>query len=275
MAHVHVSWLDPHKIRKLTLVGDRKMAVFDDLEANEKLRIYDKGAQVNQDYNTYAEYVGLRFGDITMPYIKVGEPLQIECRHFIDCVRSRKQPVSDGQDGLRVVKVLDAAQRSLKAERRAGEARMMPYASLSLDLDNQWSYMKTHGDPRLAVAPVLSRHAWCRASSTSSPRAASRSRSSSSARTPRCRRTAPRSPRSRPPGTRSATTASGTSPGCTSIRPSELDEELRQAEDAIEAATGVRPRGFRGPGFSLSEGDARDAAAAAATTMTRRSSRTS
>lgn len=114
MAHVHVSWLDPHKIRKLTLVGDRKMAVFDDLEASEKLRIYDKGARVNQDYNTFAEYVGLRFGDITMPYIKVGEPLQIECRHFLDCVRTRKQPVSDGQDGLRVVKVLDAAQRSLK-----------------------------------------------------------------------------------------------------------------------------------------------------------------
>ena len=114
MAHIHVSWLDPHKIRKLTLVGDRKMAVFDDLEANEKLRVYDKGAQVNQDYNTFAEYVGLRFGDITMPYIKVGEPLQIECRHFVDCVRTRRAPVSDGQDGLRVVKVLDAAQRSLK-----------------------------------------------------------------------------------------------------------------------------------------------------------------
>ncbi|MGH8250853.1 MAG: Gfo/Idh/MocA family protein [Steroidobacteraceae bacterium] len=118
MAHVHVSWLDPHKIRKLTLVGDRKMAVFDDLEATEKLRIYDKGAKVNQDYSTFAEYVGLRFGDITMPYIKVGEPLQIECRHFLDCVRTRSQPVSDGQDGLRVVKVLDAAQRSL---RRNGE----------------------------------------------------------------------------------------------------------------------------------------------------------
>ena len=114
MAHVHVSWLDPHKIRKLTLVGDRKMAVFDDLEANEKLRVYDKGAQLNQDYNTFAEYVGLRFGDITMPYIKVGEPLQIECRHFLECVRTRRTPVSDGQDGLRVVKVLDAAQRSLK-----------------------------------------------------------------------------------------------------------------------------------------------------------------
>jgi predicted dehydrogenase len=114
MAHVHVSWLDPHKIRKLTLVGDRKMAVFDDLEANEKLRVYDKGAQLNQDYNTFAEYVGLRFGDITMPYIKVGEPLQIECRHFLECVRTRRTPVSDGEDGLRVVKVLDAAQRSLK-----------------------------------------------------------------------------------------------------------------------------------------------------------------
>jgi predicted dehydrogenase len=114
MAHVHVSWLDPHKIRKLTLVGDRKMAVFDDLEAAEKLRIYDKGAQISQDYNTFAEYVGLRFGDITVPYIKVGEPLQIECQHFIDCIRSRKSPLSDGHDGLRVVKVLDAAQRSLK-----------------------------------------------------------------------------------------------------------------------------------------------------------------
>ncbi len=114
MAHVHVSWLDPHKIRKLTLVGSRKMAVFDDLEASEKLRIYDKGAEVNQDYNTFAEYVGLRFGDITVPHLKTTEPLQIECKHFLDCVRSRKQPLSDGEDGLRVVKVLDAAQRSLK-----------------------------------------------------------------------------------------------------------------------------------------------------------------
>lgn len=114
MAHVHVSWLDPHKIRRLTIVGSKKMAVFDDLEANEKLRIYDKGVQVNSEYNTFAEYVGLRFGDITVPYIKVGEPLTIECRHFLDCVRERRQPVSDGEDGLRVVKVLTAAQQSLQ-----------------------------------------------------------------------------------------------------------------------------------------------------------------
>jgi len=115
MAHIQVSWLDPHKTRKITIVGSRKMAVFDDLEANEKLRIYDKGAQVSTDYDSFAEYVGLRFGDILVPYIKVGEPLRLECLHFLECVKTRRRPVSDGYDGLRVVKVLDAAQRSLKA----------------------------------------------------------------------------------------------------------------------------------------------------------------
>jgi predicted dehydrogenase len=113
MAHIHVSWLDPHKIRKITIVGSKRMAVFDDVDANEKLRIYDKGAAYSSDYNTFAEYVTLRFGDIVIPYVKVGEPLRLECLHFLDCVRTRKQPLSDGRDGLRVVKVLDAAQRSL------------------------------------------------------------------------------------------------------------------------------------------------------------------
>ncbi len=114
MAHIQVSWLDPHKVRKITVVGSRKMAVFDDLDANEKLRIYDKGATITTDYDTFAEYLGLRFGDITVPYIKVGEPLRLECLHFLDCVKNRKRPLSDGHDGLRVVRVLDAAQRSLR-----------------------------------------------------------------------------------------------------------------------------------------------------------------
>jgi predicted dehydrogenase len=115
MAHIHVSWLDPHKVRKITIVGSKKMAVFDDLESNEKLRIYDKGAANNTDYNTFAEYISLRFGDITIPYVKIGEPLRLECEHFLQCVRERKQPLSDGYDGLRVTRVLDAAQRSLKS----------------------------------------------------------------------------------------------------------------------------------------------------------------
>jgi len=113
MAHVHVSWLDPHKIRKITVVGSKKMAVFDDLEGNEKLKIYDKGAIHNTNYDTFAEYINLRFGDITIPHISVGEPLRIACDHFLESIRTRSQPLSDGLDGLRVVKVLDAAQRSL------------------------------------------------------------------------------------------------------------------------------------------------------------------
>jgi len=118
MANVHVSWLDPHKTRRITLVGSQKMAVFDDGEATEKLRIYDKGAHINTDYNSFAEYVGLRFGDITLPYIKSAEPLRVECLHFLDCVRRRLRPRSDGADGLAVVRVLEAAEQSL---RRRGE----------------------------------------------------------------------------------------------------------------------------------------------------------
>lgn len=113
MGHVHVSWLDPHKTRRITIVGSKRMAVFDDLEPNEKLKIYDKGAEVNTDYDTFAEYVGLRFGDITVPYVRVGEPLRVECEHFLDCVRERTTPLSDGRDGLRVVTVLEAASQSL------------------------------------------------------------------------------------------------------------------------------------------------------------------
>ncbi len=114
MAHVHVSWLDPHKVRKFTIVGSKKMAVFDDLDPNEKLRIYDKGARLSLNYDTFAEYLGLRFGDVTIPHMQVGEPLRIECNHFLECVRNRQQPISDGADGLRVVKVLNAAQQSLE-----------------------------------------------------------------------------------------------------------------------------------------------------------------
>ncbi|NOT57873.1 MAG: Gfo/Idh/MocA family oxidoreductase [Deltaproteobacteria bacterium] len=114
MAHVHVSWLDPHKIRRVTIVGSKKMAVFDDGESTEKLKIYDKSASQGSEYDTFAQYVTIRFGDITIPYLKMDEPLRIECLHFLECVRERKQPLSDGYDGLRVVKVLDAAQRSLQ-----------------------------------------------------------------------------------------------------------------------------------------------------------------
>jgi predicted dehydrogenase len=114
MAHIHVSWLDPHKIRKITIVGSKKMAVFDDIESTEKLRVYDKSADNNGSYNSFAEYVTLRFGDITIPHFKIEEPLRLECQHFLECIRDHKQPLSDGRDGLRVLRILDAAQKSLR-----------------------------------------------------------------------------------------------------------------------------------------------------------------
>ena len=118
MAHIHVSWLDPHKIRKVTLVGSQKMVVFDDMEASEKVRVYDKGAYVQKSVSSYAEAITLRTGDILIPKISSDEPLRLECQHFIDSVLKNKTPRSDGADGLRVVKVLEAGSESLK---RGGE----------------------------------------------------------------------------------------------------------------------------------------------------------
>jgi len=113
MAHIHVSWLDPHKIRKVTLVGSNKMIVFDDMEAAEKIRVYDKGAEVKLGVESYVEAVTLRTGDILIPKIPGGEPLRDECQHFVDCIAENKTPRSDGADGLRVVKVLEAGSQSL------------------------------------------------------------------------------------------------------------------------------------------------------------------
>lgn len=113
MAHIHVSWLDPHKIRKVTVVGSKKMAVIDDMEATEKIRVYDKGVNFTGNYTGFGEYLTLRIGDILIPNIKNPEPLKIECQHFIDCILKHQTPRSDGEDGLRTVRVLNAAQESL------------------------------------------------------------------------------------------------------------------------------------------------------------------
>jgi len=116
MAQAQLSWLDPHKIRRITIVGSRKMAVFDDQEPSEMIRIYDKGIANGSGYKTYGESLSLRFGDVRIPYIKMAEPLRLECQHFVDCIKNDRQPRSDGEDGLRVVRVLQAAQESLDKE---------------------------------------------------------------------------------------------------------------------------------------------------------------
>lgn len=113
IAHIHVSWLDPQKVRKLTIVGSKRMAVFNDSEPTEKIRIYDKGIN-GADYKSYGDALTLRFGDITIPRVDMAEPLRTECAHFLECIRKEKTPRSDGQDGLRVVGILNAAEKSLR-----------------------------------------------------------------------------------------------------------------------------------------------------------------
>jgi len=117
MAHIHVSWLDPHKIRKVTLVGSSKMITFDDMDPSEKIRIYDKGA-VKSDAEGINLAISVRSGDINIPHVGDGEPLRDECLHFIDSILKGTSPRSDGRDGLRVVKVLEAGAESLE---RGGE----------------------------------------------------------------------------------------------------------------------------------------------------------
>lgn len=115
LAHVQLSWLDPHKERKLTVVGARKMVVFDDMEPREKLRIYDKGVDRPPDYGSYGESLAIREGDIFIPKIPNVEPLAAELGHFVRVARGMDAPRAGAEDGVRVVRVLDAASRSLAA----------------------------------------------------------------------------------------------------------------------------------------------------------------
>ncbi|HEY8429807.1 MAG TPA: Gfo/Idh/MocA family oxidoreductase [Sandaracinaceae bacterium] len=113
LAHVHVSWLDPHKTRRLTVVGDRKMAVFDDTSPDQKLMLFDKGVEVPPPALSYAEGVRVRTGDIVVPALRMTEPLRRECEDFLESVRTRRPPRADGRSGWEVVRVLEAGARSL------------------------------------------------------------------------------------------------------------------------------------------------------------------
>ena len=113
LAHVQMSWLDPHKERKLTVVGAKKMVVFDDMEPREKLRIYDKGVDRPPEYGSFGESLAIREGDIFIPRIPAVEPLAAELAHFVRAAQGREPPRASAEDGVRVVRVLEAASRSL------------------------------------------------------------------------------------------------------------------------------------------------------------------
>jgi predicted dehydrogenase len=114
IAHVHVNWLAPVKVRRTLLGGSRRMIVFDDLEASEKIKVYDRGISVNPSpENVYQMLIGYRAGDMWAPQLPLGEALQTEARHFIECIEQRRTPTTDGHAGLRVVRLLEAATISM------------------------------------------------------------------------------------------------------------------------------------------------------------------
>jgi predicted dehydrogenase len=118
-ANIHVSWLDPCKVRRVTIVGSRKMAVYDDLAIDERIRVHDKGVMPPVDDQDLTQPpMGYRYGDITAPYIEFEEPLLVQDRMFADCALNGTRPATDGRNGLAVVEVLEALQISLREGRR-------------------------------------------------------------------------------------------------------------------------------------------------------------
>jgi predicted dehydrogenase len=118
--HIHTSWLDPNKIRKMTVVGSKKMVVYDDTLADARVQLFDKGVDRKNmsenlgEYDNYGKFQLIhRAGDLLIPKVDAAEPLRLECAHFVDCLTTGKKPQTDGENGLRVVKILEAGQASL------------------------------------------------------------------------------------------------------------------------------------------------------------------
>jgi predicted dehydrogenase len=114
-ATIMSSWLDPNKVREMTIVGTKKMLVYNDIEPQEKIKIYDKRVEVPPHYDTFAEFqYSYHYGDIYSPHLSQAEPLKLECQHFVDCIDSGKEPETSGMDGLHVVEILEGSTESLR-----------------------------------------------------------------------------------------------------------------------------------------------------------------
>jgi predicted dehydrogenase len=121
LAHIHVNWLAPVKIRRTLIGASRKMIVYDDLEQIEKIKIYDKGITLGNEISDEKMrdiLVGYRTGDMVAPQIDITEALLTEAAHFIQCIEKREQPLTDGHAGLRVVRILETAMRSMREQGR-------------------------------------------------------------------------------------------------------------------------------------------------------------
>ncbi len=141
LAHLRLSWLDPQKIRQITVVGSKKMVIYDDVSALEKIKIFDKRVNAIRRTETFGDFTfAYHYGDVVIPHIQHQEPLRVQCGHFLDCVRQGAQPLSDGYSGARVVQVMEAAQQSLKANGRTmvigSNGRAPKYAETELEMTN-------------------------------------------------------------------------------------------------------------------------------------------
>lgn len=124
LAHIRSSWLDPSKTRRFTVVGSKKMVIYDDVESLEKIKIFDKGVTAIRRTDTFGEFnFAYHYGDVVIPFIRFEEPLRVQCRHFLDCIRNGERPQSDGYNGLKVVQIVEAAQYSLH---NGGEMVLVP-----------------------------------------------------------------------------------------------------------------------------------------------------
>ena len=190
-AHLHLSWLDPHKERRFTVVGSKRMATFDDMSLERKIEIYDKG--FDQDFSSYGEYIA-RSGDIHSPRISNEEPLRIECRHFVECIAEGRPPRSGPESGVRVVRVLEALQESLVRDEPCCDRLTARPGCCSA---RAWSCPTTRTSAPTSsstTAPSSAPAARCR----TTPWSASRSRSGRARRRRARRRRRPGSARARP-----------------------------------------------------------------------------
>jgi predicted dehydrogenase len=135
IAHHHVNWLAPVKLRRTLVCGDRQMIVYDDLEPSEKVKVYDRGLTLQSSPERVAEIlIGYRSGDMWAPQINLTEGLKVEAQHFLECIRERRQPLTDGEAGLRVVTLLEAATRSLNQRGQPVEPSLQPARPVVADL---------------------------------------------------------------------------------------------------------------------------------------------
>jgi predicted dehydrogenase len=156
-AIIHSSWLDPRKVREMTIVGSKRMVVYDDVAQQEKIRIFDARVERPPHYDTFAEFhYAYHYGDTYAPYVKQEEPLKTECQHFLDCIQHGRQPLTHGGQGLELVKILEASSESL----RLGGAAVVLRADNGHSLSAGVAAQSQNGKPKGGKVriPVVSAH---------------------------------------------------------------------------------------------------------------------